>query len=551
MRAFSSGPGRIAVGAALTVLVLSGCSGRSSGPGAADTGTPVSGGALTLAADSEPTSWDIHVSAQDITGEIDRNVFDSLVSEDAQGAFHPWLATSWEVSPDSKSYTFHLRQGVTFTDGTPFDAAAVKANFDHVVAKSTKSQLAASFLGPYAGTTVIDPSTVKVSFSQSFAPFLQGASTSYLGFYSPKALAASADSFAAGGPALVGTGPFRFTSYTKGQSAVFTRNPAYQWGPAGASHTGPAYLNTLTVRFLPENSVRVGALTSGQVQVARAIPAQNVTSVEADPKIKVLRQDAPGGNYNLYLNASKAPFDDERVRKAVQRGINIDRDVKVIGFGQFARAWSPLSPTTPFYDKALEKSWPYDPALSNQLLDQAGWTTRDSQGYRTKDGKRLVADWPLPPGGAGRDGRDTLGQAIQADLRTIGVQVTRPTLDIGTFVARAYGGKEDILDFTWARFEPDVLWLFFNSQSTPATGGQNATFLRDSQLDDWTNQARSTLDPAVRKDAYAKTQARAIDLATVVPLYIPATIVGRSTSVHGLGFDSNTWLTLYDTWLAR
>jgi peptide/nickel transport system substrate-binding protein len=552
MRTVMSGFTRL-LAASAGVLLAVGCS-SSSDSGGQDVSTssrPVSGGSVTFAVDTEPVSWDIHVSPQDITGELDRNIFDSLVSQDDTGAFKPWLATSWEAAKDLKTFTFTLRHDVTFTDGTPFNAAAVKANFDRIADPKTKSQYASSLLGPYTGTTVVDPYTVKVNFSAPFAPFLQAASTSYLGFYSPKAIAADAAKFGAGGPALVGTGPFVFSRYTKSQSAELTRNPAYKWAPATAEHQGPAYLDKLVFRFLPEPSVRVGALTSGQVDVARAVPAANVATVEANPRVTIARKKAPGGVYNLFLNASKAPFNDPLVRKAVQRAINIDQDVKTVEFGQYARAWSPLSPSTPGYDKKLENAWPYDPALANRLLDQAGWTTRDGDGYRTKNGRRLTAEWPQLPAASIRDNRAALGEAFQADLKKVGVQITRPTYDTGTYVTRAYGAKEDILDNSWARNEPDVLRLFFNSSGDLKKGGQNATVYSEPQLDKWTNDAAATLDPAARAALYAKTQQRVIDLATVVPVYVPSVLDGVGKKVKGFAFGPTAWSYFYDTWVTK
>ncbi|MFJ1754060.1 ABC transporter substrate-binding protein [Kitasatospora sp. NPDC088134] len=546
MRIHRPGPARVLAVAAAGVLLLAGCSGT--GGGAADAGRPVAGGTLTYAVDTEPVSWDPHVSTQDLTAELQRQVFDSLVSEDAEGTFHPWLATSWEVAPDLKSFTFHLRTDVKFHDGTPFDAAAVKANFDHIVAKETKSQYAANLLGSYTGTTVVDPATVKVEFAQPSAPFLQAASTAYLGFYSPKALTENAVKLGQGGTADVGTGPFRFVSYSKGQEAVFEKNPDYAWGPATAAHTGPAHLDRFVVRFLPDASVRVGALSSGQVQVAKAVPPQSVAGVKANSQLKLLSQAAPGGNYNLWLNGSLAPLDDQKVRQAVQRGIDLELDVKTVQFGQFPRAWSPISASTPGYDKALENSWPYDRALSDRLLDEAGWTGRDGEGYRTKDGKRLTLTWPQLTANATQQSRDILGQAIQADLKKIGVEVQRPALDVGAYSTLVYGGKANVVDLAWARFEPDVLWLFFNSASQPAKGGINATFLADRQLDEWTDRGRATLDPEQRAKAYRQVQARAIDLATVVPVYTPYALTGVSAKVGGLGFDPDTWLNFYDAW---
>ncbi|GAA1934220.1 ABC transporter substrate-binding protein [Kitasatospora viridis] len=546
MRVFRPGLARVLASAVAGPLLLAGCGGQ--GGATAVAGKPVAGGTLTYAVDTEPVSWDPHVSTQDLTAELQRQVLDSLVSEDAEGKFHPWLATSWEAAPDLKSFTFHLRKDVKFQDGTPFDGTAVKANFDSIVAKQTKSQYAASLLGSYTGTEVLDPYTVRVDFGTPSAPFLQAASTTYLGFYSPKALAGDTSKLGQGGPADVGTGPFKFVSYSKGQEAVFEKNPDYDWAPATAAHTGPAHLDKIVVRFLPDASVRVGALNSGQVQVAKAVPPQNVAAVKANPAVKLLGQSEPGGNYNLWLNGSLAPLDDQRVRQAVQRGIDLDLDVKTVEFGQFPRAWSPISATTPGYDKALENSWPYDQNLSNQLLDQAGWTARDAEGYRTKDGHRLSLQWPQLSANATQQNRDILGQAIQADLKKIGVEVVRPSLDVGAYSTLVYGGKANIVDLSWTRFEPDVLWQFLNSADAPAKGGINATFLPDQQLDDLTNQGRATLDPTVRQQVYQKAQARAIDLAVVVPVYTPVALTGVSTKVGGLGYDSDTWLDFYDAW---
>jgi len=534
---------------ALATLTLAGCASGTTGT-TAEAAKPVAGGSLTYAVNTEPTCFDAHISPQDITGEIDRNVVDSLVSEDSSGIFHPWLATSWTVAPNLESYTFQLRKGVTFTDGTPFNAAAVKANFDSIVAPATQSQYASSLLGPYTGTTVINNYEVKVSFSSPFAPFLQAASTAYLGFYSPKALAAHSDNLCAGGASSVGTGPFVFSSYTKGQSAVFTKNPNYDWGPANATHTGPAYLSQLTFRFLPDSATRVGSLSSGQAQVIRSVPAAQVKSLQETSGVTVQELEQPGGAYNLWLNTTVAPLNDQKVREALQRGINISADVNAVYFGVYQRAWSPLTPSTQGYDASLANTWSYDPTLSNQLLDEAGWTGRNAQGYRTKDGKVLSIEWPLLPAEYITDQRDVLGQAIQADLRKIGVEITRPQYDIGTYLQRAYAGKEGILDSSWSRDEPDVLWLFYNSASISA-GGQNATFYKDPTLDALTDAGRATLNKTTRDQDYDQVQQDVINLATTIPIYNPVTIVGSQNSVHGLTYDPNDWALFYGVWLAR
>lgn len=556
MRALRNRPHRRgrAVAAALAAAFLAASCAADEGGGTAaqgPTGDPVRGGAAAVAVHQEPSCFDIHVSPQDITGSIQRNVFDSLVAEDAQGNFHPWLATSWEAAPDLKTFTFKLRTDVKFTDGTVFDAAAVKANFDHIVAKTTKSQYAASLLGgaAYAGTEVVDPGTVKVAFNKPFAPFLQAASTAYLGFYSPKTLAADADKLCTGGPHLVGTGPFKFAAYTKGQDLTLENNPAYNWAPKTAKHQGPAYLDKLTYRFLKEDAVRVGALTSGQVDAAVSVPPVNIKAVEASG-IRILRRDFAGAAYGLYFNTTRAPFDDERVRKAIQRGIDIGTDVEAIYFGQYKRAWSPIGPATPSYAATLDNSWPYDPAYAGKLLDEAGWSGRDGDGYRTKDGKRLTVTWPASPS-SNREQRDVLSQAIQADLKKIGVEVQRPALDVGTYTTNAYKGIYDVLDVSWARFEPDVLRLYFHSSNLPSVSGQNAAWLTNPEIDKWTDDAAATLDKATRDKLYAQTQAWVVEHAVGIPVYSATALLGVAKHIQGIEYDPNAWPLLYDAWTTR
>jgi len=537
----------MATAAALTLTACGSDSGSGSGAGAKP-GTPRTGGTVTYALDVEPTCFDLQVNPQGITGDIERGVVDSLVTIDAKGAFHPWLATSWQIAPDLKSYTFKLRDGVRFTDGTPFDAAAVKANFDRIADPKTKSQYAATLLGPYAGTSVVDPHTVTVSFSKPFAPFLQGASTPSLGFYSPKSLTQGPDALCAGGSSIIGTGPFVFSSYTKGQSVTLARNPSYAWAPQGSAHTGPAYLDKVVFRFLTEDPVRAGAVTSGQVDVATSIAPSDARTVQADRNLRIQKVEDAGGSYSIFLNTTRGALTDVRVRKAVQLGTNVDQIVKTVYFGQYQRSWSPLTPSTPSYDPTLRDSLRFDPTAAGKLLDEAGWTGRDAQGYRTKDGKRLAIDWPWNPPHT-REQRGVVGQAIQADLKKIGVDVRHPALDIGAYVALAGTGQYDFYDFSWTRFDPDILRGFFNSASLPSTGGQNAANLRDPKVDEWTDAGAATLDRAKRDALYAQVQHQVVLTdAAVLPVYVPTKLVAISTHVAGLTVDPNGKPLLYGAW---
>jgi peptide/nickel transport system substrate-binding protein len=511
--------------AATTALVLSACAtpaAQNGGDSDAELVWSIEGANLSAG------HMDPQVSQLDVSGMVQRAVLDSLVFQEDDGTFSPWLATEWEISDDSTEYTFTLRDGVTFHDGEPFDAAAVKANFDRIVDPETASAQAASMLGAdfYEGTEVIDDHTVKVSFSQPYAPFLQAASTPQLGFYSPAVLAESADKLKAGGPGVtVGTGPFELTEYTPDQELVYTRNDDYAWGPHGEK--APAF-ETLRVEIQPEASVRAGVIESGESDLASNIPPN--LAKDLGDGITVDSIEYPGLPYSLYLNEKYGVFADEKVRQAFARGIDIDAAVEEIFFGQFPRAWSVLGSTTPGYDAALEGTWAFDPEAANALLDEAGWTERDDEGYRTKDGTRLSVRWiawtPVP------DDRAALANAIQSDLKDIGFEVVREVLEPGAYNEQ-YGPKTfDLTDWGFSGVDPDLLRSHLHTD-----GFQNASQVSDPELDTLLDTAVATSDQDERASLYTQLQEWNATYTAIVPLYSPSAITAVSERIDGLDYD--------------
>jgi len=519
---------------ASVLLAASACSGPSTSAGDAATRN---GGSLVFAITQATSCMDPHASPNSTsTATIQRAVLDSLVAQAADGSIHPWLAESWEITDGGRTYVFKLRSGVTFTDGTPFDADAVVANFAHIVRPETKSQYAASLFGPsYVGTEALDPRTVKVSFAEPFAPFLQAASTVFLGIQSPKALAEFGDRLCAGGQYTVGTGPFRAERHVKNQSVELVRNPAYSWGPQIDGRQGPASLERLTFRFLPEETVRVGALTSGQAQIAM-LPVNAVARIKQDERFRYYQRPHPGEPDSLLLNTSRPPFDDERVRRAFVRAVNLDVIIEQVYSGVYQRAWGPLSPATTGYDASVERSWNYDPAEANRLLDAAGYTARDAEGYRVRDGRRLSVEWPYLDQSALAN---SVGEAIQADVRKVGIELVRRSIDTGTYWDLLHNGKYDIWQIGYVRAEPDVLSGFFLSTSLPANGGQNASRVSAPEVDGWLREGSRSTDPAVRNAAYQKVQRWVVDKAVALPLAVTSTTLGAAQEVDGLAFDAD------------
>lgn len=509
--------------AAATALVLSACAGPSSDGAAGDELVWSIEGANLAAGHMDP-----QVSQLDVSGMVQRAVLDSLVFQEQDGSFTPWLATDWEVSDDSTTYTFTLRDDVTFTDGEPFDAAAVKANLDRIADPETASKQAASMMGAdfYTGTEVVDEHTARVTFSQPYAPFLQAASTPQLGFYSPAVLAESADQLAAGGPGItVGTGPFELTEYTADQEIVYTRNDDYAWGPHGEK--APSF-QTLRVAIQPEASVRTGVVRSGEADLASNIPPSQVS--ELGDGVTVDSVEYPGLPYSLYLNEKYGVFADEKVRQAFARGIDIDAAVEEIYFGQFPRAWSILGSTTPGYDAALEGSWPVDQDAANALLDEAGWTERDTDGIRMKDGQRLSVRWiawtPVP------DDRAALANAIQSDLKAIGFEVEREVLEPGAYNAQYEPKTFDLTDWGFSGADADFLRAHLHSE-----GFQNASQVTDPEVDALLEQAVGSSDQETRNALYTQMQEWNATYTAIVPLYSPSAITAVGERVADLQYD--------------
>jgi peptide/nickel transport system substrate-binding protein len=526
-------------GAALAVLatvtLLAGCTAApaettSSGGGNATLTYAISGGTLSSG------KMDIHSSAFQVTALVMRNTFDSLVYQKTDGSFVPWLAKSWDISNDGLHYTFHLRHDVKFQNGEPFNAAAVKANFEHVVAPETASADAASLIGFaetggfYIGTEAVDEFTVRVDFRQPYAPFLQAVSTAKLGFYAPTVLKDKVAQLGAGGPGIsVGTGPYTLTEYVPDQKIVFTANPDYDWAPEGSAHQGPPAIHSLVFRILPESSVRTGALTSGDAQIASDIAPNTVAQIGDGFTIKKIA--IPGLPYSLFLNQKHGVFADLAVRQAFALGIDIGPAVKTIYQGQVSRAWSILAPTTPdAYDASLEKSWSFDPAKANDLLDAAGWTARDSDGYRIKDGKRLSARWiawtPVS------DANASLADVVQSDLKQIGFEIVRDNLEVAKYYD-AYGQRDfDLSDWSFPSVDADVLRAHLHSN-----GYKNGSSVSDPTVDKLLDDAVASSDPAVRAGLYEQLQQWNAKQIAMVPISVSSAITAYSKTLEGLTFD--------------
>jgi peptide/nickel transport system substrate-binding protein len=534
--------------AAGTLLVISACASAGNSATSAAGQKPQSSGTVTFGLEADPENLDPNVASSDEAGIVLRQVTDSLVYENARHQIVPWLATSWRISNDSKTYTFTLRRGVTFQDGTPFNAAAVKFNLDRIASPATKSQLAVSLLGPYKSSVVLSPYLVQVNFSQPYTAFLPLLSEVFMGMGSPTAVKKEGPGFASD---PVGTGPYEVVKYVPQSEVVLKRNPAYRWPPAGSAHTGPGYLSQIIFRIVPDDATRVGAVQSGELTATITVPPADVQNLRADTSLGVAARPIPGVPYLLAINEQHAPWNNENARVALRDALDIPAILKALYFGVYSQAWSPLTPGTLDYDPAAQNSWHYDVAKSNQLLDALGYKRSSPSGYRMFRGQPLTLTYLAEPNSD--DNRLDIAQLMATQLKQVGIQVNMVEVpSLGTLISDVQKGSYDIAGVDDAETDPSVLTDFFDSadQPTPSVFGINWSHLASGTVDNWLQQGSSETG-AARARAYDSVQSYTVGAAVAIPVYVPLFIYAFSNTLHGMQFDTSTeYPALYGAWLS-
>lgn len=479
---------------------------------------------LTLA----PSGIDPHVNASSELGIPLTSVYDTLVYQDpATGQFVPGLAESFEISDDGRTYSFTLRREVKFHDGTPFNAAAVKANLERIADPATQSQKAAFMLGPFDRVDAPDEFTVVIRLKQPFAPLLDSLSQVYLGIASPAALARWGKDYQLH---QVGTGPFMFKEYVPQDHLTLVRNPDYKWGPAIWENRGPAHLDEIIFRFYVDPATRALALESGQVQVMGEVPPQDVDRLTAD-KFTLYAAPIPGQPLQFFLNTRRAPTDDWRVRQALLYATDRAAIVKAIFRDRSPVAFGPLTSATVGYDPKVKHLYPFDPDKARQLLDDAGWRV-GPDGVRQKDGRRLQLDGVLMDYGFVPE----TAQLVQAQWAQVGVEFKTQLAPYGTLLQAGRVGSVNVIPFVLSGSDPDILRQFFRS-------GESFNYARvsDPALDAALDKAVILTDPQARALLYADVQQRVMAQALIVPIRDYYNLNVAAKSVTGLRYDARGW----------
>ena len=346
---------RTFVGTALGAAVAAGALAPHRPAGAQQ---PVRGGELRFGLRTEPDNLDPAVTPWAVSHRVMMHVYDTLVWQDPSDlGFKPGLAESWQVAPDGLSYTFKLRRGVKFHDGTPFNAAAVKFSFDRIADPETKSGFAAALLGPYAGADVVDEQTVRVQVQGRLGGLPRRGEPGV-----PRHRLAGGGQAAGEGlrPAPGRDGPVRLQGVGAQDHITLERNPDYQWASPVFKHQGPAYLDRVVFKIIPEDATRLATLENNETNFIETGAGAGPGAAPRRQPVQAHHREHPGLPIGVFLNTQKEPTDSLEVRQAILQGLSRADIIKTVYFGAYQPAHGPLAGNTLAYNKKVETLHPFD-----------------------------------------------------------------------------------------------------------------------------------------------------------------------------------------------
>jgi peptide/nickel transport system substrate-binding protein len=458
--------------------------------GANPTAAQTPPGVLVVGQVAEPQALDPHAVTAVNDFRILMNIYDGLVRY-ASGTLEvePSLATSWDISDDGTVYTFSLREGVSFHDGSPFNAEAVVFNFDRMLVEDhpyhdTGPFPLSFFFSAVQDVEALDDMTVQFTLNAPYAPFLSNLAYPTGLIVSPAAVMEHGAEF---GRHPSGTGAFVFEEWRANEAVVVTGNADY-WGGAPA-------LEAVVFRPITDANTRVAEMLAGGIDMMVEVPPVALSEFGGDG-FQIVEQAGPHVWF-LILNALEGPFADVRVRQAANYAINKEAIVNDVLEGTAAVAAGPTPPAFAWaYNDELEP-YPYDPDRARALLAEAGVENPEITFYVTE-------------GGSGMLDPVAMGTAIQADLEAVGFDVTIETYEWNTFLGRVNPGLEgqaDMAEMAWMTNDPDTLpYLALRTGAWPAEGGFNSGYYSNPEVDALLEEARSSTDQDRRAELYRQMQ---------------------------------------------
>jgi peptide/nickel transport system substrate-binding protein len=508
----------------------------------AASGQPVYGGTLIFADVQLIYTWQVQAAGRYNIGNGVNQVVDRLVHQlPADGSIVPWIAESFSVNPTATEFTFRLRDGVTFSDGTKLDVNAVKANLDQAGYGDKAKGIPQNFdFQQYDRTEIVDDRTVKVYLKAPNRYFIVALSYPTSGLLG---LATLAKSFTeqTRPQNIIGSGPFVFQSEVPRQEVTLIRREDYRWPPAGAANPGKAYLEKVVFREVAEDGLRTGVLQSGQAHVVKGIPPSDEEGLLAQrflihgqrPLLNVVDQ--------ISIRVDNKLVSERDVRYALSIGVNRAELVDTVLSKSYSATTGLLRRNSPGY-VTFDRELAYDPDKANRLLDNAGWQ-RNRQGIREKNGQVLrLSVAASSQSSAVRPAMEFVGQ----QWRELGVVLINRAGD-DTFMNQSSQSIDVPLRIFRPGLTSGLVGVFgyangFNSNNT-------ATLHSDPALEALFKQDLAEPDPAKQLALLTEIQRKLIvDYVYTIPLYEASQTYGTGKRVR-LAFSSNTLPVFQDSWI--
>ncbi|WP_400164111.1 ABC transporter substrate-binding protein [Brevibacillus sp. TJ4] len=445
------------------------------------------------------------------TFKVTENIYDTLVGYAEQSTeVVPSLAEKWEISPDGLTYTFTLRQGVKFHDGTDFNAEAVVWNFERWMDKSHPFHNADGYyyyndmFGGYKGdpnhviqsVEAVDSHTVKFTLNYPLAPFIQNLGMSPFAIASPAAVqAAGADGFM---EKPVGTGPFKFVEWKRNDTITLEKNPDY-WNP------GYPKVDKLVFKVIPENTARLTALINGEIDLMDGLNPDDADTVEANSDLQLILRPSMNIGY-IGFNVEKAPFDNPKVREAIAHAINKPAIIEAFFAGLGEPAVNPMPPTLWGHNDDIQDR-DYNLEKAKQLLTEAGFP----DGFKT-DFWAMPVPRPYMPDGV------KIAEAIQQDLSKIGIQTEIVTMEWATYLEKTRLGEQTMFMLGWTGDNGDPDNFLATLLDKNNIDSNNNTRWANDEYSDLMQKAKSASTQAEREQIYKQAQEIIFREVPLVPL---------------------------------
>ncbi len=507
---------------------------------AADDGAQlVSGGTLKIAVYEAPVCVDPIQITNFTPLNIARNFAISLTDQDpVTGEVKPWAAESWEINADATEYTYHLRKDITYADGQKLDAKSVRANLENIRNKiGPKANRAYNYLTYYNGSDIVDDYTIKIKFSHPSGHFLTAASSAWLALYSDATLAKTAEERCAG--ALISAGPFNLTKWSQLEGATLERREDYTWASPSSRNPGKPYLEKIEFVIAPEDNVRTGLLESDDVQLITNVNVSDQPTLEASGFVLDVGRN-PGTPFGLQFNVKTPILSDVKVRQALLHAVDRQEMLAAIESPKAVPATGVLvNSVTGAIDQSADIA--YNPDLANKLLNEAGWSERDANDVRVKDGK------PLRIVLSGYGQYRSQAEYIQQATKKIGIDLALELIpdgsDIVTNILNPH--KFEIIFGNATEADPDVLRSYYGPEQ------RNVPNSDDEWLKKAVIEQLALSKPEDRFAKIAEIQRHIVDQAYANPLYPVTQVFARDARLKGALPDVLVRLRLEAAWLEQ